>query len=185
MQGPAQGYLCRSAVVIQLTLPVGEHTHVQREDVVILSHLGIARRILWEGILWEPGSLSCDGRDIQVQAIAPLGIVAALHCAYTVLHAVAGIAADFQRVGRPLRDGHRRKVVDFHSFAAVGQTKNQPSVLKIEELAASVRGAHQEVVERLVILYQIRLNELPPLVTHSVGQMPLAVDVRLNQGDTV
>ena len=77
----------------------------------------------------------------------------------TLLRAVAGIDRDIEGRGGDALHGYRLKVVDHERGAAVGQAQCQLAVLKIEELATTVGGTHEEVVERLVVLHEVWLYE--------------------------
>ena len=65
------------------------------------------------------------------------------------------------------------------------QAQGQLTVLKIEELTATVRGAHHEVVETLVILHQVRLNKLMHCFILLILQELLCVITRLHQGNVL
>ena len=185
----AQGLLAGITIIVQLTSPIGEHAFVKREDIVILGEFGIDRGMRGEGILGETCLLFGYSRDVQFgicDAIPTLrGIISSLHRTYTVFHTVTGIAADFQRVNRPLLCCHRRKVINGFRQAAVRQAQHQFTILKVEKLSTAVGGAHQEVVERLVILYEIGLYELMAFAAFSVHQVLLVIHVGFYQGDAI
>ena len=135
--------------VAPLTVVGVELVSIQGEIVFVGCQFGIVGRLQWECVFGESGSIFLDTR-----------VVGLLRLVDTLLHAVSGILSNGQRAGRELlaRDGG--EATDIEGGGCLFQTQPQLTFLEIEELAAAVGGAGHEVIERLVILYQIGVDKL-------------------------
>ena len=102
-----------------------------------------------ESIIWEACRIFLDDCLVQV-----------FHLSHLVLHTVTGTGLYNQRIRRDLLLGDGFELIDLNRIAAVGQSQCQGTVLKIEELTATVGSTYEEIVERLVVLHQIGLYEL-------------------------
>ena len=80
-----------------------------------------------------------------------------------ILHAVAYIILNFEGIRSDILSDHRNKILDDNGIGLginIGQTQCQLAILEKEEFATTVGGTHEEIVERLIVLHQIRLDEL-------------------------
>ena len=152
-------------IIEHLACSLREFILEEREDILIGSQFRVGTQLRGERLIGEARRAILYDRLVQV-----------FDFTYTVLHAVTGIFTDKHRAGSDTL--HRHRIIALKKQESIvslilwltlsllffhllfGQAQCQLSVLKEEELTATVGGAHQEVVEALVILHQVGLYEL-------------------------
>ena len=87
-------------------------------------------------------------------------VVRVVRLSRSVLHAVTGIELPHSPVTGDALIGHRCVSFDFLWCTTDGQTQIQLTILIEQEFSTAVGSTHHEIVETLVILYEIGLNHL-------------------------
>ena len=120
-------------------------------DIFVLCQLGVVFQTFREGIIGESVTTCFDDTGVQTEY---------LYITISFFYTVAGIGLDIERILRKVLEGHG--VVGGYALDGIrhGKSEIERTVLKQQELATAVGCAHDEVVERLIILHQIGLYEL-------------------------
>ena len=148
------GSLVGTAVQAHLAKQIGEFALVERDEIFVGRQLRVIFRCVREDVVW-----------IALIVFINDGVVQFSHAHLAILvdlfRTVADIVFNEQWSRRDALESYRLEVADRDSFLHdMRQTDGQLPVLKEKELTAAVRRAHQQVVERLVILYQIGVDKL-------------------------
>ena len=187
LHGLEHGDIVSITIIEHLACGVRELVLEEREEILIGSQFRVGTQLRGEHLEGEARQALPNDRLVQV-----------LDFTHTVLHAVTGIFIDSNRTGSDTLHRHRIIALEnqgrivrlilwltlslllFHLL--LGQTQRQLTILEIEELTAAVGGAHQEVVEALVVLHQVGLYELTRGRTVLIHQELQPAKVCIHQG---
>ena len=147
-----QNALIGGLVKLPLACEISEFVLEQGEEILVVDGLRIVLElvVVGEGVFGE-----------SVVALVHVGRVQIdLAVVDHILHRVTTVEIHVERLVGTFLGGQRLIVLDLYSVAALYETQVQVAVLEVEELTVAVGAAHEEIIERLVVLHQVGVDEL-------------------------